>query len=366
MSAHEPGTELPALEPPATAAEPSPPVPEPSPRSGRRGQLIGSFLIALLVSIVVMAPLAWQWWLTRSDIAGLQQQVAQKLADIESALKDARALAAREQEVGRAAQVKIGVLENKLAEFRDQQEALHALYQELATRSREDWALNEVEQLLVMANQQLELAGNVKVALTALESAEQRLAGIERPGFIALRKTIDADIERLRALPEADIAGLSVRLDNMIEAIESLPLEPQIAAHRSPEPQAAESRDTWSQLAREIWAELKSLIRITRVGATEPPLIAPDQAFFLRQNLRLRLLSARLNLLARNQAGFSADLKAAEQWLKQYYDAEAKAVQSLLDGIGALQRKDITISLPSIAVSLEAARRLKDAHEAGR
>jgi uroporphyrin-III C-methyltransferase len=364
-----PALERPPAQPDAKAAPgataPETKAPEPPREPTRRVGIVGMFLIALVAALVVIAPLAWQWFLTRADIAGLQQSLAQKLAEAEGATKETRLIASQAQEAAREAQVKHGVLEAKLAEFADQQDALQALYQELAARSREEWALNEVEQLLVTANQQLELAGNVKAALSALESADQRLSGIERPGFMALRKTLASEIERLQALPEVDVTGISVRLDNMIEAVDTLPLEPDVRSARPPETRSIEADSSWLRIAREIWADIKGLIRVRRSDVIEPPLLVPEQAFFLRENLKLRLLSARLNLLSHREAGYKADLDAASQWLTKYYDSESKKVRSLVEGLDELKVKDISIDLPTIAASVEAVRKLKDAREAG-
>jgi uroporphyrin-III C-methyltransferase len=364
-----PALERPPAQPDAKAAPgataPETKAPEPPREPTRRVGIVGMFLIALVAALVVIAPLAWQWFLTRADIAGLQQSLAQKLAEAEGATKETRLIASQAQEAAREAQVKHGVLEAKLAEFADQQDALQALYQELAARSREEWALNEVEQLLVTANQQLELAGNVKAALSALESADQRLSGIERPGFMALRKTLASEIERLQALPEVDVTGISVRLDNMIEAVDTLPLEPDVRSARPPETRSIEHDSSWLRIAREIWADIKGLIRVRRSDVIEPPLLVPEQAFFLRENLKLRLLSARLNLLSHREAGYKADLDAASQWLTKYYDSESKKVRSLVEGLDELKVKDISIDLPTIAASVEAVRKLKDAREVG-
>ena len=130
------------------------------------------------------------------------------------------------------AQVKIGVLENKLAESQSQQIALESLYQELS-RNRDEWAFADVEQLLQMAGQQLQLAGNVRGALIALQNADMRLQRMERPQLAPLRKAINRDIERLKALPYVDTVGLSVRLDNIIAAVDTLPLAMEA---RPPEP----------------------------------------------------------------------------------------------------------------------------------
>src|SRR5207342_1659331 len=104
------------------------------------------------------------------------------------------------QEAAGDVQVKVGVLDDKLAQSQNQQVALESLYQELS-RNRDDWSLAEIEQIVLIASQQLQLAGDVRAALLALQTADSRLQRLDKPQLIPLRKVIAKDIERLKALP---------------------------------------------------------------------------------------------------------------------------------------------------------------------
>ena len=123
----------------------------------------------------------------------------------------------------REAHVKVAQLEARLAESQSQSLALEALYQELS-RNRDEWQLAEIEQVLAIASQQLQLAGNVRAALLALQLAEARLAKADRPQFVPVRRALARDIERLKALPVLDIAAMSARIDSLVAAVDSLPL----------------------------------------------------------------------------------------------------------------------------------------------
>ena len=116
----------------------------------------------------------------------------------------------------------------------------------------------------------------------------------------------------------------------------------------------------------EIWHDLRNLVRIERVDSSEPPLLAPDQTYFLRENLKLRLLSARLALLSRDQQEYKTDLEAASAWLKRYFDVSSPAVASSLSTLNELATSDIVIELPDVTASLNAVRkyRLLDEHTA--
>ena len=113
------------------------------------------------------------------------------------------------------------------------------------------------------------------------------------------------------------------------------------------------------QVLRGVWNEFKQLVRIERVDQPLAPLLSPSEVFFLRENLRLRLLSARLALLARDEVSFEADLKAAREWLTRYFDTGDKTVTNALASVGQLLEADIAIELPTISESLEAVRNYK-------
>ena len=235
----------------------------------------------------------------RGTLDTLRQEVAKKLSETDTQNKESRVVAEQAREASADAQVKLGVLESRLAESQSQQIALEALYQELS-RNRDEWAYAEIEQSLLIASQQLQLAGNVKAALIALQNADARLQRMERPQLTPLRKAINRDIERLKALPYVDTVGIAVRLDNVIAAVDTLPLAMEV---RPPARRSRRRRRERGRAARgsascaKRGAKLKQLVRVQNMDRPEVPLLAPSQTFFLRENLKLRLLGARLALL---------------------------------------------------------------------
>ena len=325
----------------------------------------GSGIHAVLALLIVLAALAlsgWQWHDSRGRMEAIRQELAKKLAEADTQARESRLVAEQVREAVREAQTKIGVLENKLAESQNQQIALEALYQELS-RNRDEWAFAEIEQSLQLAGQQLQLAGNVKGALIALANADMRLQRMERPQLVPLRKAVNRDIERLKALPYVDTVGISVRLDNIIAAIDTLPLAMEVR----PLPEAATAvaahpeDNAWKRLPREAWGELKQLVRIQHMDQPDVPLLAPTQSFYLRENLKLRLLGARLALLTRDQTSYKADLQAARDWLGKYYDANDKSVATVLATLRTLHESEISIEMPDISATLEALRNYRTA-----
>jgi uroporphyrin-III C-methyltransferase len=344
-----------AAEPAALAQQPE----EPSGRSEREGAARlwrTPVALALAGAIVVVC---WQWYDTRSQIGAIREELGQRLRASDSTAAESLLLAKQAQESVLEAQVKASVLENKIAESQSQQLALEALYQELS-RSRDEWALAEIEQILIVASQQLQLAGNVQAALLALQTAEGRLARSDRPQFIPLRRVLNRDIERLKAAPNLDIAGMALRLDNLVASVDSLPLQFEERLQSPPRPAgSAGANGVWARVLTDVWDEMKQLVRIRNMDRPDAALLPPTQAYFLRENLQLRLLNARQALLARDPARFRSDLQTAIDWMTRYYDTRAKRTATALASLKQLSANSINVELPTIADSLVAVHNFK-------
>ena len=335
-----------------------------------------------LLGVVLLGILAWQ---SRARVEATRQELSRRLADGEAARRDAEIGARQNREALDALQAKVGALDARLAEMQSQQLALETMYQELS-RVRDDRLLAEVEQEIALAAQQLQLAGNVEAALIALRGAEARLAKSAQPQFLPLRKLIVRDIERLRALPAADVPGIAFRLDALLDLVPGLPLayEQRPAQDRSPgkapgrgktpPPAAAgavppEPTSGWQGMAQawlgELWREMRQLVRIERIDRPDPGLLAPRENYFLRENLRLRLLAARLALLARDGRSFQADLKQADAWLERYFELQSPLVQEARAVLKELIRLDVVRTPADLNETLAALRNFKLARERG-
>jgi uroporphyrin-3 C-methyltransferase len=338
-------------------------VPPPAVRTAR-GKAQAWLRPAIVVPAILAAALAWGWWSTRAELAAVREEVAQRLRDAGNESKEARIVAREAQEAVRDVQAKIGALEAKQLESQSQQLALESLYQELS-RSRDEWVLAEVEQTLTIASQQLQLAGNVRAALAALQTADARLARSDRPQFIGLRKVVARDIERLKAAPDLDIAGMTLRIDQVITAVDQMPL---LVDGRPPVPDtkqaSSEAKDSWWRRSwRGVWDEFKGLVRVQRLDAADSSLLAPESRYFLRENLKLRLMHARLVLLQRDEPAFRADIKAAQGWLNRYFDTRQKSVAGAAQTLAQLNAAAVSVDLPTIADSLNAVRTFKTPRE---
>ena len=364
--------DLPALTAPAPAR---------SPADRLRQATAWAAAAALLVTLI----LAGLLWHDSSRLEATRQELARRLADAEAAQHETEAKAKQNREALDALQAKVGALESRLAETQSQQLALETMYQELS-RVRDDRLLAEIEQTVSIAAQQLQLAGNVEAALIALSGAEARLAKNAQPQFLPLRRLIARDIERLKGLPEADVSGIALRLDAVLNTVSALPLayEQRPAVPAKPVPlerkgkpgqpaetdgKAAPAAPTWQDALRawggDLWRELRQLVRIERIDRPDPGLLAPREVFFLRENLRLRLLSARLALLARDGRSFQSDLKQAGEWLERYFDLRAPAVQEAQQSLKSLARLDVMREPVELNETLAALRNFKLVRERG-
>ncbi len=344
--------------------DPTPPSPVPGSRSLRaRFEKIASPLGAAVLAAVLF--FGWQWWDTRHQIDSLSQELAKRLRDSDAGSQESRLVAKQAQEAVREAQAKLTVMEARLQESQNQQIALEALYQELS-RGRDDWVLAEIEQILAIASQQLQLAGNVSVALVALQSADSRLARSDRPQFISLRKVLTRDIERLKSAPNLDLTGLSLKLEQLIGGVDGWQLASEGRPSSDHGASATNDQGFWRTLGRQAWDEIRQLVRVQNSDRPEAVLLAPEQAFFLRENVKLRLLNARLALLQRDQNGYRQDIRVATEWIGRHFDARSKPVANAVATLKQLAAAGVSVEPPNVADSLAAVRNFKASRDASR
>ncbi len=337
--------------------------PAPAARSTRWRSLRLLLWLALILSAVAAALAGWR---LRTDVDQLQSRLQES----------ERSLAAATQQVGqreRDAQLRVERLEAELARLRDQRSELDLLYVDL-TRGRDDAALVEVERLVNLAAQELQIAASAASAITALQSADARLARIDRPQLVNLRRAITRDLERLRATPAVDITGLALKLDQIAQGVDALPLLAE-AIIRSPAPaaKAASKADAapaaaaagtagqtmsgwWTDVRRWLQQEFGDLVRIRDVDTPEALLLTGAQQQLARQQLRLRLLNARQALLMRNDRLYRADLTEAQNLIARYFDTRQTATVTAQTQLKQLSAAPLTVELPQIADSVAALR----------
>lgn len=312
-------------------------------------------LLLAILALILLGVFFWVYWIQAGEI---RRELGKRLSDSDQSQKQTALIAQETRADLREATAKLAVVEQKLAESQSQQVALQAMYQDIAKVS-DDASVAEIEQILLIASQQLQLAGDVKAALAALQTVELRLQRLNRPRFVPLRRAVNQDIEKLRALPFVDVIGISVQLDSLLNEIDNLPLVAGRAERVSEKkPAAAPTDNIFRRIGAEMWGEVKSLLRIQNMEKNALPLLPPEQAYFVRENLKLRLLTARIALLQRQQSSYASDLQAAEYALERYFDSSARPARQALAALRELRRKRVNIDPPDISASLNAVRAL--------
>jgi uroporphyrin-III C-methyltransferase len=325
-----------------------------------------AWIAMALAGLALLAALGLAW--SQHDrMRQLELQMARRIGDFDAASREARTAAKAANEALLDLQTRLLAMESRANETQNQQLALSEMYQELA-RSQDERVAADIEQTLLLAQQQLQLAGNVRAALLGLEAADARLAQLNKPQFAGLRTALSRDMERLKLLPAADIEGVSARLEVLIESVDRLKTEsdaePPASLLRAAETEASGSGtvDLLARLSREAWSEFKELVRIRRLDQPEVALLSPSQHYFLRQNLKLRLLAARLTLVQRDEGGFRADIAAARDWVNRYFYRQDEVSQSFVRSLEELLGAPVALKDAQISASLEALRGARGAH----
>jgi uroporphyrin-3 C-methyltransferase len=200
--------------------------------------------------------------------------------------------------------------------------------------------------------QQAAITGSSQPLVIVLTQAEERLARQNQPRLEGVRRAVAQDLERTRAAGAVDVSTLALRLDEVLRQVDELPLlsapqsnrgaaRPGAKAAASPASAAASAPldpawtevlgERWAMLGARIWAEVRGLVRVTPIDQPEAMLVAPEQGFFLRENLKLRLLNARLALLSRQFDTAQADLRDAVAALERYFDRNARRTAGAID-----------------------------------
>jgi uroporphyrin-III C-methyltransferase len=321
---------------------------------------------ALAIALTGLALGLWAWWDGRDTAQTLTQNIGVKLGEQGKLQTQTSVQVEQVQKDLRESQTRVAQLEGKLAEFQGQRVALEEMYRDLA-RAPDDWLLAEIEQTLNIASRELLLAANVRAALIALQSADQRLARADKLQVVQLRRAITQDMERLKALPLVDTVGISLKLDNLMSLAATLPLAIPDSVARAPASHDARATDATENMAvrfgRDLWYEMKQLIRIRELDSEDPALLSPQQSYFLRENFKLRLLSARTALIARDDVNYKADIKLVRDMLSKYFDPKAKVNANAQSMLKQFAENPVSIAPPDITSSLNAVRAARAARE---
>ena len=351
----------------AVSVAPAPAAPPEAPATSlsRRGAFIGAVLVgAAAVASLTLAIHSQQ------RLKSLEQELVKRQQDSQGQVIEARAAAKQAQDVSHAAEAKVALLEARVAETALQRSQLEELIQQLS-RSRDENVLADVDAAIRVAAQQSAITGSAEPLIGALRQAEERMARINLPRTERVRRAISRDIDRARAVALTDIASLAIKLDEAVRMTDELPLlsQPERRGAAAPASAASGARgagavppgagdgdgdnryltwlsDTWSTVSGRVWSEVRSLVRVTRIENPEAVLVAPEQAWFLRENIKLRLLNARLALMSRQFDTAQSDLRDVQAALDRYFDRNSRRVASATELVKQVAGQARQMSLP--------------------
>ena len=335
-------------------------------------------LLLLALAGAVGALLSWQ------KISHIQEELARRSTDTGAQAIEARTLARQAQEATRELSARLLATETRLNEVSLQRSQLEELMRSLS-RSRDDNLVIDMEAGLRLAQQQAQLTGSAEPLLAALKSAEQRLVRAAQPRLSPVQRAIIKDSERIKSASLTDVPALLLKLDEMVRLIDDLPLVNQVVSDGTATEQlastnaatpaaspaagkaaAAPKSSFWSFMdmqALRDWSgrtllglreEAKSLLRVSRIDQPEAALLAPDQSYFLRENIKLKLLNARLALLSRQTGAARSDLASVQTSLQRYFVASSNKTQAAVAALQQVQAQLRSGELPRLDETLAA------------
>ncbi|HYP34622.1 MAG TPA: uroporphyrinogen-III C-methyltransferase [Burkholderiaceae bacterium] len=358
-----------AVVPPAVPA-----VVHAAPHAPRYWQLL-AWIAAVAFGVMSVAAFVSAWH-TQQRVKSLEQELVRRQQTSQVEATEAKVAAKQALDSVRDLNGKVGVLDERVAESQMQRSQVEDLIQSLS-RSRDENVLADVEASVRVAMQQAALTGSTDPIVSILKQSDERLARYNNPRLERVRRAIARDLDRVRTASAVDVPSLTIRLDEAVRMVDELPLvstpERATAAGRAAAASAPAVRaaaraasaasavpgvplPAWVASLEHAWegftvpflTEMKQAVRVTSIEHPEAALMTPEQSFFLRENLKLRLLNARLAILSRQFDLSQADLQQAQTALDRYFDHGSRrvvAVSELLRQVSA-QAKQVSFPRP--------------------
>ncbi len=304
-------------------------VPTDAKKSAWQGQF-AKWAFAGVTALALIGALVSVW--TVFKLNGIQEILAKQTSDVSTQAVEARVSAKQAEELARDTAARLAVTDAKLSEVALQRAQLEDLMQSLS-RSRDENLVVDIESAVRLAQQQSQLTGSVQPLLAALQSSQMRLTKVAQPRLAPLLRAIVRDIEQIKATPVTDTPTLLIKIDELVRAVDNLALLNAVGAsavsNASAKPATAPdtlswaraiSMSWWEKMLNDLWRNAQGLVRISRIDRPEASLLAPEQSYFVRENLKLRLLNVRLAVLARHFESAQADMNQVTRDLNKYFD----------------------------------------------
>ena len=315
--------------------------------------------IVLAVAAVAFSGLLWE------KLSRIQGQLARQSADAGQQSLEAKAWAKQAQDSVKDSAARMALVESRLGEAALQRTQLEELIQSLS-RSRDENLVLDIESSLRLAQQQAQLTSSLEPLLGALKTSQQRLHRASNPRLISIQRAIERDLELVKSAQITDLPGMLLVLDEMVALADELPLMIDMSRQQNAVNKPVETKGAnvqinapvnaawWQQVLDRVMLEARGLLRVSRIDSPEAALLAPEQGFFLRENLKLKLLNARLSLLARQGDAAKSDLQAVSVALKKYFDPGARKTQQALQLLDKAQSLSKGSPIPRLDGSLAA------------
>ncbi len=330
---------------------------QPAPKAELHARRPLTFWVPLVLAGLAVAFSALLW----EKLSRIQGQLARQSADAGQQSLEAKAWAKQAQDSVKDSAARMALVESRLGEAALQRAQLEELIQSLS-RSRDENLVLDIESSLRLAQQQAQLTSSLEPLLGALKTAQQRLHRASNPRLMTIQRAIDRDLETVKSAQITDLPGMLLVLDDLVAMADELPLaidnnRPQTTAIKPVENATAGiavNAPWWKQALERVLVEARGLLRVSRIDSPEAALLAPEQGFFLRENLKLKLLNARLSLLARQGDTAKSDLQAVSVSLKKYFDPSARKTQQALQLLDKAQSLSKGSPIPRLDGSLAA------------
>ena len=341
-------------------------------------------LLALTVAALAAGGSFVVWRQMDGVRADAQQRVDAVLVQTKSAAAEAQA----SQALAQALQGRMSVAEAKLGELNLQRTQLEELMLSVS-RSRDDTLVQDLESSTRFAVQQSNLMGSPNALIATLQAGIERINRSAQPRLNPVLQAMEADLVRLQEVAGADVPMLVAQLAQLAKSIDALPLRSMAPplphtvgsveavpadSATTTEPTVAETpaatdgswlSNTWGVVSAQfqtLWRDwsgvagqqLSGLVRVRAIDNSDAFLLSPEHAWVLRENLKLRVLNARLALVGAQHDVAAQDLAAVAQSVTQYGEPGATDVQALLEKLQSLQASIQGLQVPMPQSTLSA------------
>ncbi|ASF98718.1 uroporphyrinogen-III C-methyltransferase [Vibrio anguillarum] len=335
------------------------PTPQPEEKSDKRAKRsIKLSVIAISLSIIFSGGIAYQMQqkdaVYQAKINALQTQLTQTQSQ----------LAAEINQIKQETQTKADQLTHKTdVALNQQQKSIDSLQLAIADikgRRPNDWLLAEADYLVKLAGRKLFLEHDIVSATKLMESADQRIAALNDPSLVPLRKAMARDITQLKVIPLIDREGLVLRLTTLQQQVDTLPLANAMLPETQQQsaPQVSENINDWqNNLVNSLKDFSENFITFRTRDGNAIPLLSPEQHFYLKENLKAKLETAIKAVYAEQQEIYTTALSTADKWSASFFNSDDQSVQQFNHGLLQLSKQNIQVQYP---VKLETQHELAD------